>query len=116
MLLKIITNNGTTKIIEGVQDAEIYHQHVLHHGSDSLLEAVYKLPVTQNSVPMGLEYFDSLPQACVLQGSLSGNHEVSPYSAQIIEYKKDGVWRKLAIHDHGYLCNDDGKTVAKLGI
>lgn len=111
MLLKIITNNGTTKIIENVQDAEIHHLHVLHSGIDDLRTKAFQLPPTSNGI-MGLEYFDSLPQGCE---GIKRDDEISPYSAQIIEYKKDGVWRKLAVHDHGYLCNDDGKTVAKIG-
>lgn len=114
MLLKIITNNGTTKVISDVEDAEIFHQHVLHSGSDSLLNEVYKLPATNNAVPMSLEYYDSLPQA---SGGMIGYDEGgAPYSAQIVEYKKDNIWRKLAVHEHAYLCNDDGKTIAKIGI
>lgn len=110
MLLKIITNNGTTKIISDVEDFEMYHQHVLHYGSDDLLTAVYRLPCTTNAVPMGLECYDSLPQ-----GIVSTSESVAPYSAQIIEYKKDGMWRKLAVHEHGYYCNDNGKTQVKIG-
>ncbi len=108
MLLKIITNNGTTRLIADIQDAEIHHRNVLHYGSESLLEQVYKLASTANPVPMGLEYYDSLPQNMETIGG------IAPYSAQIIEYKKDNIWRKLAIHEHGYLCNDDGKTIAKI--
>lgn len=111
MLLKIITNNGTTKIISDVEDFEMYHQPVLHYGSDDLLTAVYRLHCTTNTIPMGLEYYDSLPQAT---GGV-GQDDIAPYSAQIIEYKKDGIWRKLAVHGYGYYCSDNGKTQVKIG-
>jgi hypothetical protein len=35
---------------------------------------------------------------------------------KFVDYLKNGVWKRVAIQQYAYLCNDDGKTIAKIGV
>jgi len=108
MLLKIITNRGVTKIITGIQEAEVHDATIFHHGADDLVIKSGRLqfsPIQEECAPMS--WVDNL--------DLSGAGGEAPYAAKIIDYKKSEQWHRLAIHEYAYLCNDEGRTIQKIG-
>lgn len=110
MLLKIITNRNTTKVITGIEDAEIHNHAYAHIGTDSLVKGTenYPLPHGQNNFITEPEWYDDFPQA-------QGGPNVSEYVGHVVDYLKGGFWHRVVINQIAYLCNDEGKTIAKIG-
>jgi len=107
MLLKIITNRGVTKIITGIQDAEVHDATIFHYGSEDLITksgCLHFSPIQEECAPMS--WADNLTQ--------NGTGDNAPYAAKIIDYKKSDQWHRLAIHEYAYLCNDEGRTIQKI--
>lgn len=114
MLLKIITNRNTIKIIDGIEDCEILGpsmglsgptQVTCHEG---MLKAGHHPRHNCASIE-AIETYDSFG------GSSAGGTESSEsYTPKFVDYKKNGKLHRLAVADYAYLCNDDGKTIAKI--
>ena len=116
MLIKILTNDCTTIIISDITNVEIHNVSIFN----------------QNEIP--LTYFEIHDLALKYKGkyitpTLSRNVAQSPYietfdreddlaydtQSFVIDYEKDRIWKRMIILNKAYICNDDGKTLAKVG-
>ena len=125
MLLKIITNNHKTKIITNIQDAEVWDKVVPKEPITTLTKAINyasslgqldeRLPARfpdGSPVSHGIITYDDFPEDYILESDVAG-HLV--YDVRVLDYLKDGQWHRVAIADHAYLCNDEGRTIQKIG-
>lgn len=133
MLIKVYTNRNTVKIITDVQDAEIYEGHPIYMGQDpnsSKAKPILDLTdvmlvarsVGSHFYDSGqvvtnecLQCFDDLPHSAERVELDDGQVAFMEYNPKFVDYMKEGSWTRLAICGYAYLCNDDGKTIAKIG-
>lgn len=124
MLLKIFTSQNTIKIIEGIQDVEIYGGCF----PVNTWQEMYDLdipPIRGTYEPPTIENFDWKPHRATepmqpgtdyIQPIMDKESPAKAYpvNLKIVDYQKNGEWKRVAIHQYAYLCNDDGKTISKI--
>jgi hypothetical protein len=127
MLLKIITNCHKTKIITGIQDAEIWDKIVSDRLITDLNEVInYASSLGQIDKQMPAEFldgspvshgvitYDEFPEDAFWVSADGNTGGKMCYDIRVIDYLKDGQWHRVAIADHAYLCNDEGRTIQKI--
>jgi len=125
MLLKIYTSSNTVKIIDKLDDVEV------HTGSRSVKTwaEMYDLttpPIRGTFDTPKVDNYDWV-QGCRNERVASANDFIHPalqdvesaaaaYPVQIklVDYLRAGEWKRVAIQQYAYLCNDDGKTIQKI--
>ena len=122
MLLKIVTNCHKTKIITGIQDAEVWDKIFSNDPMFTLsdiMEYASNLGKLDKNLPprfpdgtpvsYGVATYDEFPPCTI------GEDSALIYEVRVVDYLKDGQWHRVAIADHAYLCNDEGRTIQKIG-
>ena len=120
MLLKIYTSLGTIKIIEKIEDVEI------HVGEKEVLtwSDMYRLttpPIRYaRFFATVVENYDWEPKepGCADSGDVpigTGPEGQIKTPVKLVDYQRAGDWHRVAILQHAYLCNDEGKTISKIG-
>lgn len=121
MLIKIMTNLNTTKIITDVTEAEVVNAAVEYCSYESLVAAAVN---THTSAIHGCglaggpdmkvtapDYFECFDEVRLGAGDSS---PLPTYQARLIDYEKNGQRKRLAVLGLAYVCNDEGKTIAKV--
>lgn len=115
MLLKIYTCQNSIKLIDGIEDAEIHLGEYRVENYSQLYDAIGNGPGMfrgTSHTPETVESYDwdiNTPITDAALTPLNGN------LVKYVDYQKAGTWRRVAIQQYAYLCNDDGKTIAKIG-
>lgn len=125
MLLKIITNTST-KIITDIKDVEVLTGEFtaltwadvydfsrigappIRHNSESVVENYDWKPHCAEEPISSINSFIN-PSIC------DSPAEAYPSCVKYIDILKDGAWKRIAILNYAYLCNDEGKTIQKIG-
>lgn len=111
MLLKVITWNAVTRVITGIEDVQI-HPGIAYSTYESLWDHARKAPSPSliDIVMPETTSFDEIGQ----QSSSDNQIGLVNGGAGLVDYFKGGYWHRLIVSNHAYLCNDDGKTIAKI--
>lgn len=114
MLLKIFTCQNSIKIIDKIDDAEIHQGEYKVDNYAQLYDSIQYGPgvnrITGTNPPTeSFDYDMNLPY--MEASDLKTSSNVVKY----VDYLKNNEWRRVAIQQYAYLCNDDGKTIAKVG-
>jgi len=111
MLIKVMTNRNTERLISNVQDVDIHKARYGLLTDEELHNTLTKGPGVFNETglsPLEIITFDS-PLDTRDYGPIHSTTNIS-----FIDYKKDGQWNRLAVECFAYICNDDGKTISKV--
>jgi len=124
MLLKIYTSLNTIKVIDKIDDVEI---HAESRPVTTWVE-MYNLtepPIRHSSQTPQVENYDWKQTLCTELTYVADlpiniapdDSPVKGYAVDIklVDYLRNGEWKRVAIQQYAYLCNDDGKTIAKVG-
>ena len=116
MLLKIYTSQNTIKVIDRIQNVEIHEGEWRPDNYSQLYDAVNFGPgvLRANAVTPAVESFDWEPWGknetpSPAQDVLIGN------LVKFVDYERDNEWGRVAIQQYAYLCNDEGRTIQKIG-
>lgn len=108
MLLKVITWRGVTRVITNIEDAYIHHNISYETFEQLWAQARDKFQPTEG-LPVAATCLDEVGQ----QSAGMKNNDLT-CSAGLIDYLKGPYWYREIIANHAYLCNDDGRTIAKI--
>lgn len=119
MLLKIYTNQNSIKLIPEIEDAEIHNGEWRFESRKQLQDCITYGPGVFNATgttPPEMECYDkscftSPGGDCAQDDDLFLKQSV----VKLVDYKRAGQWHRVAVVQYAYLCNDDGKTIAKIG-
>ncbi len=122
MLLKIITLHGTTKIISDIEEPEVHTNHSAVTWAD--------LYAAKNTPPHRRDYgsidsivqtetFDWKPKTGAVAGAdnpIYGDTANPPEAVvHYVDFLCNGQHRRVGILNFAYLCNDEGRTIQKIG-
>ncbi len=110
MLIKVMTNRNTQRIIQNVTDVEIHESGFQFVSDRELHDTLTKGPGvfrTTGLSPSAVHTFDE---------SIDNRSTGGPEGVRVrfVDYEKDGQWHRLAVECFAYICNDEGRTIAKV--
>lgn len=105
MLIKVLTNLDFTRIIPNVEDVSIVNSCFTGSWNDCIKWA-NDAPFSEDTINPTINTFDT-PQA-----PLSSDLK---YIVNVVFFKQNGNWNKLAVFEGAWVCNDNGKTIHKIG-
>lgn len=111
MLLKIMTTYNSEVVIDAITNAEIHRARFFFHSDSELHDTLTKGPGVIRACglsPSEIVTFDE-----PIDGRKTGQSEGVGFS--FVDYERAGRWHRVAIECFAYLCNDDGKTISKIG-
>ena len=117
MLLKIYTSQNSIKIISDIEDAEIRGGEWRFEDRKQLQDCITYGPgvFTETGLtPQETVCYDATCFSMPDGGYAQGQDILATSVAKLVDYKKAGQWHRVAILQYAYLCNDDGKTIAKI--
>lgn len=110
MLIKIMTSRNSQRIIENVTNVEIHESQFAFVSDRELHDTISKGPGVIRATgmtPYDVQSFDE-----PIDGRLCGGPD--GVQMRFVDYEKDGQWNRLAVECFAYVCNDEGKTIAKV--
>lgn len=132
MLLKVYTDKDSLVVIENIDDIEIHNSTYLVTSREQIVDGGYSIGGmdTGHWQSIGPEWdHDQMPKPRASYYGTAANPNLvgvfmetgkpiakDEVPVKFIDYKKAGMWHRLAIDFFGvaYLCNDQGKTIERI--
>lgn len=115
MLIKVMTNRNTERLIAGVEEVDIHRGRYFFTSDAELQDTENKGAGEFNAYRNVLGY--RFPQEIITFDSSLENRQYgqsSGFAVQFVDFKKDGQWHRLAVECFAYICNDEGRTISKV--
>ncbi len=116
MLIKIYTNQNSVKIIDGITNAEIHQGEYRFETYAQLYDAISNGPgvLRANGRTPEVQSFDSCLSGNVTPAE-TPDSQLAAKAVKFVDYEKAGEWKRVAVQQYAYLCNDEGRTIQKIG-
>lgn len=115
MLLKIYTCQNTIKVIDKIDDVEIHQGEYKIDNFEQLYDAEAYGPGLIRGTSRFPETIESYDWDTTDPKMTPACETTICNLVKYVDYLRNGEWRRVAIQQYAYLCNDEGKTVAKIG-
>lgn len=117
MLLKIYTCQNSVKIIPDITDIEVHQWEYRFESYSQLYDAISFGPgmIRATNCTPSVECFDYDVNESNTP-STTPNAALAGKVVRFIDYERNNIWRRVAIQNYAYLCNDVGKTIEKIGV